>query len=106
MTDNKLPNIAQISDEYRRDEVEFIKTRIRELGCDGVVCPGECGCSLDDFPECGESVTYLEECFPAYRCENPRCARFYDHDPECNVLHCATKPSECVHMKEAPDATD
>ncbi len=67
MTNNKpndLKSVGELIDSRRDDETEYIKAHVRNLGGDGLVCPGECGCSLDDMAACGESLDDLA-CYPA-----------------------------------------
>ena len=60
-----MRTVAKMIEERREGEWDHIKHYVRGLGCDGLVCPGECGCSLDDGLPCGESLEYLDQCYPA-----------------------------------------
>ena len=68
MTD-KPKSIEQLYNDYMDCACEHIMKRIRDLGGDGVVAPDVtyegCGCGIDDFPACGESLDELDDCFPA-----------------------------------------
>jgi|GEM_PF-5821947 len=62
---SKKPKTVMDAIEQRRDdESTYICAWVRELGGDGLCCPGECGCSLDEFPACEEALEDLE-CVPA-----------------------------------------
>ena len=63
--ETKLKSIADFLQQRREDEWKIVKTYIRECGGDGLVCPGECGCGIDDLVPCGESLEDLEDCYPA-----------------------------------------
>ena len=50
---------------------QIIEAYLREHGFDGLWCPGECACLLDDLMPCGEGCG---SCEPGYRVPCP---------PEC-----------------------
>lgn len=60
-----MKTVAELIEERRDDELEYVKAYIREKGGAGLYCPEEpCGCGLDNLTPCGECLDDLS-CVPA-----------------------------------------
>ena len=59
-----MKTVAELIEERRDGELEYVKKYIRKHGGDGLCCPDECGCGIDDIGACGESYCDLD-CVPA-----------------------------------------
>jgi hypothetical protein len=54
-----------------------VKCRLEAEGYDGLYCPGECGCTLEDLAPCGECNTedgedWINGCEAGYKHIDPR----------------------------------
>ena len=48
---------------------EILISALKEMGADGLCCPGECGCGLDDLMPCFDGACSI--CVPAKRVPVP-----------------------------------
>lgn len=61
-----MKSASEIVEEHRNKEIDVLREYIKSVGGDGLVCPGECGCGIDDLITCGVSIPdELDECYPA-----------------------------------------
>jgi hypothetical protein len=60
---------------------EILVEYLEANGFDGLVFPGECGCSIDDLLACGEN---FHHCEPGYKIP--------DESGECDYLITTKKP--------------
>ena len=76
-----MKTVAQLIEERREGELEYVKAYIRQHGGDGLCFKGECGCGLDDIMPCGESIDDLN-CLPAKgqpgEWEGEKCIVYYE----------------------------
>lgn len=64
------------------DKIDEVKVRLVAAGYDGLYCPGECACALDDLAPCGErhkedGEEWINGCEAGYKHVDPR-SKFED----------------------------
>ena len=87
-----IKSVSDIIENHRAKELQLVKDYILSVGGDGLVCPGECGCSIDDLFSCGLSIDEeLYECVPAKgkmgEWEGMECMVYFKIDDKVESIH-------------------